>query len=261
MSRMPQDFDHLQAMKDFFLAKNEYHLDLRFVIRDGKRHPLAILVPGGGYEAVCSFIEGVPVAKKLNKLGISAPIVYYRVKKKASLPAPQDDLAAGVKELLFRADELLLRKENYSVWGSSAGGHLTASFGTKTLGYEKYGLPKPGALVLSYPVISMDKALTHQGSHDALLGADATTEEEASTSIEKLVDSDYPPTFLWVGEADRTVKPENSKLLDRALTEAGVRHRLETYPALDHGLGPASGTPAEGWITRATEFWLGKERR
>lgn len=262
---VPKDVDKFQSIKDLLFEKNEYHLDLRFVLRgrssakpEGK-HPLAILVPGGGYEMVCSFIEGVPIARRLNALGISAPIVYYRVKKKAHLPAPQDDLARGVKELLARADELNLETENYSVWGASAGGHLTASFGTKTLGYETYGLPRPGALVLSYPVVTMKRELTHQGSHDALLGADATPEAEEAASIENLITPDYPPTYLWTGLSDRTVPPENSRMLDRALKDANVRHTFETFEELDHGLGPATGTAAAGWIDRAVQFWLGRE--
>ena len=78
-------------------------MDTRFLLKDGKKHPLAILVPGGGYYLVCSFIEGVPIARKLNKKGISCVIVYYSVKKKALCPAPIDDLARGVKEILSKA--------------------------------------------------------------------------------------------------------------------------------------------------------------
>lgn len=32
---------------------------------DGKRHPFAVICSGGAYFMVCSYIEGVPVAKKL----------------------------------------------------------------------------------------------------------------------------------------------------------------------------------------------------
>ena len=56
---------------------------------------------------------------------------------------------------MAHSDEWNLDMENYSLWGSSAGGHLVASFGTDSMGYKKYNLPKPGAIILSYPVISM----------------------------------------------------------------------------------------------------------
>ena len=114
MGRQP-DNDKKQQIRDNFLARNRYALDLRFVLRDGKKHPAAILIPGGAYRAVCSFIEGVPIARKLNEKGISAIILYYRVRRKASYPAPMDDLARAVRECLEKADELGLDMDSYSV--------------------------------------------------------------------------------------------------------------------------------------------------
>lgn len=73
----------IQMFKDAF-HKKEYELIDRYVIRDGKKHPVAIICPGGGYSLVCSFVEGIPYAKKLNSMGISAVIVYYRTGKAAS---------------------------------------------------------------------------------------------------------------------------------------------------------------------------------
>ena len=35
----------------------------------------------------------------------------------------------------------------------------------------------------------------------------------------------------------------------------GVTYRCEVYPGVDHGVGPGTGTAAEGWIARAVEFW------
>lgn len=79
----------------------------------------AVICPGGGYSLVCSFMEGLPYAKKLNEMGYSAFVVHYRVKKKAKFPAPQDDLARAIKDILGRAGALNLDTEGYSVWGSS----------------------------------------------------------------------------------------------------------------------------------------------
>ena len=166
-------------LKDIY-RPNRYALDDRFVLRDGQTHPFAVICPGGGYSIVCSFIEGTPIARRLNERGISAFIVYYRVRGKARFPQPQDDLARAVEEILSRAEEYRVEKESYSVWGSSAGGHLAASFGTESMGWAKYGLPKPGAIVLSYPVISMVGELPHRETHDNLLGRHATLAQEKS---------------------------------------------------------------------------------
>lgn len=260
MASVPADLDKKQVFQDLHRL-NRYRLDDRFVLRDGKKHPFAVICPGGGYGVVCSFIEGTPIARKLNERGISAFIVYYRVKGKARYPHPQDDLARVVREILRRAEEYRIEAENYSVWGSSAGGHLAASFGTESMGWRKYGLPRPGAVVLLYPVISMDPSLTHAGTHDNLLGRHATLAMERDTSVDLQVTAEYPPCYLWCGEADTLVDPENTRRMAAALEHAGVPYRCEIFPGVEHGVGPGTGTAAAGWIDRAADFWIARRQR
>jgi len=255
----PPDFDPEQAPLDFQHA-NGYELDTRFVINDGEKHPCAIVCPGGGYNLVCSFIEGTPIARKLNEKGISAVIVYYRVKEQALFPNPQDDLARAVKEVHDRAEELHLDMSDYSVWGSSAGGHLAASFGTTSMGYGKYGLPKPAAMVLIYPVITLEASLTHMGTRENLLGKDATEEAAREKSIHCNVNENYPDTFIWCGTADSTVPPKNTELMRDALAAAGIRHQCRMYEGVEHGVGPGTGTTAVHWMDEAVQFWLAQKK-
>ena len=255
MSNRPLDLDTKQSLRDVFFTPNRYALDERFVLRDGRRHPVAVIVPGGGYGMVCSFIEGTPVARKLNELGVSAFIVYYRTKKKARYPAPQEDLARAIREILVKAEAYHLDMENYSIWGSSAGGHLAASFGTEAMGYPQFDLPKPGALILSYPVISLRREITHMGTHDNLLGKHASFARERFASVDEQVTASYPPTYLWCGDADATVPAENTKRMAAALEKAGVPCCCEIFPGVDHGVGPGTGTAADGWIQKAVAFW------
>lgn len=259
-SRRPPDVDVRQSIKDIFFTPNQYKLDTHYVIRDGKKHPFALICPGGGYYMVCSFIEGKPVAEKLNQMGISVFILYYRVKKKARYPAPMDDLARAVKEILENADAYAVDPAGYSVWGGSAGGHLVASFGTDNVGYQKYGLPKPGALILSYPVVTMMEGMTHQGSCDWLLGKGAAIEERKKLSVEQHVSAAYPPAYVWCGDADQEVSPENTKMLAAALQKADVPVQCEIFPGVGHGIGPGAGTVAEGWIEKAVNFWMEQNR-
>ena len=140
---------------------------------------------------------------------VSADSVYYRLKTKALYPAPVEDLARAVREVLAKADEYHIDPKRYSIWGGSAGAHLAAAFGTKNMGYPLYRLPKPAALVLAYPVISMTKELGHKQSHDFFVGKDATPEQEAFASIEQHVDADYPATYIWCSDDDNVVNPDN----------------------------------------------------
>ena len=242
-------------MKDNYYKKHGYFLDERFVIKDGKTHPVAVICPGGGYEMIAGFIEGVPIAKALNRHGISAFIVYYRVGAEARFPAPMDDLAKAVKAVTEKAEKYHLDMNSYSVWGSSAGGHLAASFGLKNIGYRRYGLPKPKAIVLLYPVISMRNELTHSGSRQNLLGDNPPEALLQSVCIDESVTPDYPPCYFWCGKNDRTVPPDNSIRLDKALTESGVPHLFTLYENAPHGIGPGTGTDARGWIDKAVAFW------
>lgn len=242
----------LQAAYDFWRGKG-YGLK-EYVIHDGKKHPFALICPGGGYEMVCSFVEGAPYAKRLNELGYSAFVLYYRCGRNAAFPAPQDDLARALRDIFSRADELNLDMEAYSVWGSSAGGHLAATFGTEAIGYAKYGLPKPGALILSYPVITMGED-THDGSRKNLLGESPTEEMIQLTSVQKQVTANYPPTFLWCGSADHVVAPANSQMMADALKGSGVQHQFISYPGVEHGVGLGEGLACEPWFQKAVSFW------
>ena len=230
---------------------NRYELE-HFLV-PGKA-PFALICPGGGYEVVCSEHEGTAYAKALNRKGIHAFVLHYRVKDKARYPAPQDDVARAIREILDHADQWNVDLEGYSVWGSSAGGHLAASFGTKKWGYSHYGLPKPTALVLCYPVISMGEH-SHLGSREYLLGTDPTPELRKEFSIEHQVTSEYPPTFVWNSAKDELVPPENGQMLATALKHADVYHSYLQFPNGKHGIGLAKGTIYEPWFDEALAFW------
>ena len=162
------------------------------------------------------------------------------------------------RKMLEETSFYLQEGEKVGVIGSSAGGHLVASFGAEKTGYAKYGLPKPAALVLIYPVISMGQ-LTHAGSRQNLIGSDPSADTVELLSIEKQVTSDYPPTFLWCGDADTCVNPKNSHMMAEALKNAGVLHRFMEFPGVGHGVGLHIGGVSESWFEEAVKFWFSNE--
>lgn len=255
MWKFPIDAD-VKQFEDDLSMPSHYQIIDDYVLKDGEKHPFAIVVPGGSYRCVANFIEGKPIAQKLNKKGISAFILYYRTNEKARYPAPMDDLARSIREIFANSIKYNLDTSNYSIWGSSAGGHLAASFGTEHMGFLKYKLMKPRALILSYPVITMNKKFTHKLSYDLLLGHDASDDLENFASIEKNITNKYPPTYVWCGDADTVGDPENSRMLAKELQKVGVPMKIEVLPNVVHGVGPGTGTAAEGWMDRAVDFWM-----
>lgn len=244
--------DAFRAACDFW-RPNRYGLKA-YPILDRKRHPFALIIPGGGYHMVCSFLEGAPIAREVNKKGYAAFVLYYRCKNNARFPAPMEDAARALRQILDRAEEWGLDPRGYSLWGSSAGGHLAAFMGLTGEGFPGYGLPSPGAVILSYPVVTMGKQ-THPGSREALLGKQPTEREIGMTSVQRHIRPDAPPTFLWYGTEDTVVDPQNSEMLFAALKEQNIPCTLRTYPKTGHGTGLGKGIPCEGWFQEAVSFW------
>lgn len=243
-----------QRKKDLS-RKNSYKLVKDFVIYDKKMHPFALICPGGAYSNVCAYEEGYPYAKKLNERGISAFILYYRVREKALYPNPQNDLKRALKYILRNSKKFNLETKNFSLWGSSAGAHLVASYSTKNAGYYFLNGPKPQKIVLSYPVISMGK-FTHQETKNNLLGKNPSDKMIYNLSVENQISEDFPKTFLWCGDSDTLVSPENTKLLDKMLTKFNVKHECHIYKGIEHGVGLAENTCAQEWFDKAVDFLL-----
>lgn len=239
-------------------APNRYALK-HYPAPGGQKAPFAVICPGGGYGMVASSVEGKPYAKKLNEMGFSAFVLRYRCGRKARFPAPMDDLAQAVRYILAGAERLNVQRAGYSVWGSSAGGHLAASFGTQNMGYSHYGLPKPGAIVLAYPVISMGP-LGHSGSTRNLLGKCPDSHRVRTASIDQNVSQNYPPTYIWNSTTDELVSPQNGALLADALQAAGVPHVYRRFESGRHGCGLATGTDCEPWFAQAVSFWRSKNQ-
>ena len=240
------------------LTFNDYRLE-RYLIDDGKNHPFALVIPGGAYFICASFSEGEPYARELNKRGINAFVLYYHVREKASYPNPLLDVIRAMREIAENADEYHVDLEGYAVYGSSAGGHLAGMYARSDIGYKRYGLPRPSALILVYPVVSL-RDPTHIDTRNNILGGVITDERIDELSLELHIDPQFPKTFVWCGEDDSVVDPIHSRKLDEALSERQIEHIYKSYPGLDHGIGLAKGTIAKNWMGESIDFWLGNRR-
>lgn len=253
---MPLKIETLRGLHD--VTVNEYELECfpadRSCLPLGKKPRFALICPGGGYSCVMSVIEGAPYARALNQRGYAAFVLRYRCRELARGGAPVEDIARAVREILDQADGLGIDPDGWSLWGSSAGGHAAGCFATEELGWKRFGLPAPAALVLAYPVVTMGDP-THVGTRDNLLGKTATAAEIARWSVEAQVTDAFPPTFVWNSEADETVPPVNSLLLAKALAAHGVPYEYLRFSSGRHGCGLDLGGPCESWFDRAVAFW------
>jgi len=194
-----------------------------FFLRGRAGAPFALIAPGGGFSYVATVHEGLPYALAINRHGLNAFVLRYRVGQGAA--AASEDLAAALSSIFRRAAELQVGSDGYSLWGSSAGARMVAAIGSH--GTARFGgdaLPRPAAVVMAY-----------------------TGHTDTS--------ADEPPTFVVGGEHDRIAPPAVMQRRLRVLRQAGVTVAYRQVPGLGHGFGAGTGTAAQGWIDDAVRFW------
>lgn len=211
-----------------------------------KKRPVVIVCPGGGY-CYLSDREGEILALQYAAMGCHAVVLYYSIAP-AVYPAALLELAAVVKILREKAEEWHIDTDKVIVEGSSAGGHLAAGYGmfwkedfiAKELGLAAADkeLLRPDGMILNYPVITSG-AFAHRDSFVNLLGA-RFDELAEKMSLEKQVNPDTPPAFIWHTYTDNCVPVENSLLLISAMKKAGIPVEFHMYPQGGHGLSLAN---------------------
>ena len=222
----------------------------------------ALLLAGGAYGAVCTLVESLPVAGKLNELGVTCFCLNYRTATPANfdtglMPKPLDDLAAAWRFIRANQASFGVNAEDYLVGGFSAGGHTTGTWGTAHLGFRRYGIPAPKLLLLGYPLISMEYQQPGPMTNYinlGMFGAGHTIEDIRRYAVDLHVDAAYPKVYLVQSLDDDTVSPRGSEELERALVRSGVAFCMERPASGGHGFGLGSATPANGWVERALAF-------
>lgn len=202
--------------------------------------PMIIICPGGGYNHV-SDREGELLAMQFLAAGFHAAVLRYSVEP-AVFPTQLKELAKAVALVRSYAQEWHVIKDKIIIQGSSAGGHLAASYGCFWKNKELFGelsdgeieCIKPNGLILSYPVITSGE-YAHQGSFKALLG-DFYDKYKDVVSLELQVNADTPKTFLWHTLEDNSVPVENTMLFIKALKRHNIPFECHIYPKGIHGL-------------------------
>ncbi len=235
-----------------FLAENK-----------SSKNPAVIICPGGAYAVLSIDKEGIKVAKWLNSIGVSAFVLKYRLPSDQIMEnktiGPLQDAQEAIRLLRKNADQWNLDSNKIGIMGFSAGGHLAATASTlyadKIYNSDDNVSARPDFSILIYPVISMEKGITHGGSRDNLLGKNPSEEAVTKYSIEKAITATTPPAFLVHATDDHAVPVENSINYYLALKENKVPAEMHLYQNGGHGFGlGVSGTQID-W-SDACEHWL-----
>jgi acetyl esterase/lipase len=215
----------------------------------GKNTGAAVLVcPGGGYHILAWDLEGTEVADWLNRNGITAFVLKYRVPVRKNVERflpPLQDAQRAMGIIRNRAAEWGVDPQKVGVLGFSAGAHLSAVLSCQG-GERKY--PKvdasddlgsrPNFSVLVYPAYLADREVAWK------------------TAKELPVDVQTPPTFI-VQTQDDNIPVESSLTYYAALKAAKVPSELHLFAKGGHGYGLRPAEDAvTGWPALAERWFV-----
>ena len=208
--------------------------------RENDRRPCVLICPGGGYRFV-SQREAEPIALHFLPEGYNVFVLTYSVDT-YQFPTQLRQVAAAMEMIHMHAEQWNCDPNRVAIAGFSAGGHLAAHYS------NTYNIPevrevfpdsKPvQASILSYPVITADRAYCHPGRFEHLLGHSYPMSEAEleKFSCHRLVSENTPPAFVWHTTDDAVVPVQNSLFYTQALAKFGIPFELHIYPKGFHGL-------------------------
>lgn len=200
-----------------------------------------LILPGGGYQILAIDLEGYEIAQWLNKQGITAFVLTYRVPQKQR--GALQDAQRAMRLIRKQAEQWKINPDKIGVMGFSAGGSLAARLCSR---YEEQLYPKtdaaaalsarPNFALLIYP------AYLDKGSHQSL-----TPELEIDHKK-------TPPMFIFQTADDPFVK--SSMVMTDSLRAKKVSVEFHLYPKGKHGYGLRKDNPAGRAWPPLAKAWL-----
>lgn len=215
-----------------------------------------IICPGGGYAVLATGHEGKDVAEALNKMGVTAFMLKYRLPNDTIMKdkkiAPLQDAQRAIQMIRENAELWNIDPNKIGILGFSAGGHLAATASTQfereVIANPKHTSLRPDFSILLYPVISFTDSLTHMGSRINLIGKNPSKQLIEQYSNELQVTAKTPPAFLVHAADDGLVPVGNSIAYYEALLKNGVLSEMLLYPHGEHGFGMINRSTDDRWM-------------
>ena len=232
------------------------------VHRPEKPNGVAIIVaPGGGYQRIVIDKEGPDTSAWLNRLGVTAFVLKYRLPGDGHVNAKDVALQDGqraVRVVRAHAAEWGPDAARVGFIGYSAGGHLSAA--VEFFSDRKVYAPvdaadqlsaRPDFSILGYAVAG------GRGARPASLDGLSPQQQLMWTyKIEATPGVKYPPTFILQADDDPTVNPQDAATIYLALKQNGTPCEMHVFRRGGHGFGirDAKG-PVTHWPDLCAE-WL-----
>lgn len=208
-----------------------------------------VICPGGGYHDVWFNHEGNMMADWLNAQGVTLAVLKYRMPN-GHHTIPLEDAQRALEMMRQHADEW--GAQRVGIMGASAGGHLACTAATHFTTPQN----RPDFQVLLYPVVTMEKDVTHDGTRYFLIGNDPSPELVRLYSNELQVTEATPPAFIVASSDDGLVPVENSLRYSTALVAHGVSTTMHLYPYGGHGWGFRDNFAYKPLWTAELSQWL-----
>lgn len=222
------------------------------VYRAEKPNGMAIIMcPGGGYARLAMNHEGHDMASWFTTQGITYVVLKYRMPN-GNYEVPLSDAEQAIRLVREHAAEWGINPQRVGIMGASAGGHLAASLAS----LYSSDKTRPDFQILFYPVISMQKGVTHGGSRQNLIGENPSQELEQKYSLERQVSPRSPQAFIMLSSDDGAVPPINGIGYFLALRDQKVPASLHVYPTGGHGWGFRDNFTYKRQWTGELEKWL-----
>lgn len=235
--------------------KRQFPATISPYLLPGTGNSCCIVIPGGGYAKKAWDHEGVQIAEWLNRIGMSAVVLDYRIAPYEG-PAILSDGRQAIRFVRSHAEEFGIDKDRIGVCGFSAGGHLAGSCATMFESAEE----RPDFALLCYGVLTLAEGGTHTGTAKVFLGEnreDPKLQKQWSPVFR--VTKDCPPMFLWTTDTDKSVPPvPNTYAMYEACRAVGVDAEMIAYDHGAHGLGIPENDPEIASWTSTCRDWMKK---
>ncbi|WP_321436901.1 alpha/beta hydrolase [uncultured Bacteroides sp.] len=212
-----------------------------------------IMCPGGAYSRLAMDHEGYDMASWFNNQGITYVVLKYRLPNGHS-DVPLSDAKKAISLVRQHAAEWGVDIHKVGIMGASAGGHLASTLATHFTADTR-----PDFQILLYPVITMDKTYTHNGSRQNLIGNNPGKFLETLYSNELMVTPETPKAFIALSSDDNSVPPLNGVNYYLALLKNKVSATIHIYPTGGHGWGFRDNFVYKRQWTEELEKWLSEQ--